>query len=308
MEIVEVTAQEYNAMVSAAHVFSTVGFNTLNADKVDAVKFLVFKDSKVRMGLILGIKGATAKSPFSAPFGGFSMAGSPSLEQLDEATDALKSWITGNLLTELVITPPPLLYDPSVLSKVTNVLYRKGFVQKNMDLNYALDLETELPYASLLRKNARKNLNNALANNLVLKVCATAEEKEAAYQVIAANRAAKGYPLRMTWQQMLSTTKIIEADFFLVTKEDVTVAAAIVFAVTDDIMQVIYWGDMVEYSHMRPVNFLACQLFEHYRNAGKKVLDIGPSTEDSLPNYGLCDFKESIGCEVSIKPSYIWSV
>lgn len=32
-----------------------------------------------------------------------------------------------------------------------------------------------------------------------------------------------------------------------------------------------------------------------------KYLDIGPSTENSIPNYGLCDFKESIGCRRSLK-------
>ena len=28
---------------------------------------------------------------------------------------------------------------------------------------------------------------------------------------------------------------------------------------------------------------------------------IGPSTESSIPNYGLCEFKESIGCEINQK-------
>ena len=31
---------------------------------------------------------------------------------------------------------------------------------------------------------------------------------------------------------------------------------------------------------------------------------MGPSSENSYPNYGLGDFKESIGCKVSMKYSF----
>jgi hypothetical protein len=37
---------------------------------------------------------------------------------------------------------------------------------------------------------------------------------------------------------------------------------------------------------------------------GMKFVDIGPSTENSIPNYGLCEFKESIGCTVVNKYSF----
>ena len=49
------------------------------------------------------------------------------------------------------------------------------------------------------------------------------------------------------------------------------------------------------------INFLAYQLIQYYTKKGIKILDIGISTEDGIPNYGLCDFKESIGCFLSSK-------
>lgn len=63
----------------------------------------------------------------------------------------------------------------------------------------------------------------------------------------------------------------------------------------------IYWGDIDGYSEERPMNLLAENVYEFYQQKGIHVLDIGPSTENGVPNYGLCDFKESIGCQCSSK-------
>lgn len=49
---------------------------------------------------------------------------------------------------------------------------------------------------------------------------------------------------------------------------------------------------------------MAYKLQEYYFLKGKKYLDIGPSTDFSIPNYGLCNFKESIGCDISLKLSF----
>lgn len=49
------------------------------------------------------------------------------------------------------------------------------------------------------------------------------------------------------------------------------------------------------------MNMLTYSLFQHYRKTGVRILDIGISTENGIPNFGLCEFKESIGCSVSLK-------
>ena len=54
----------------ASHIYNSVDFALLNAPKADSVEFLTFRDKRLRGGLILGMCGAMARSPFSAPFGG----------------------------------------------------------------------------------------------------------------------------------------------------------------------------------------------------------------------------------------------
>jgi lipid II:glycine glycyltransferase (peptidoglycan interpeptide bridge formation enzyme) len=107
----------------------------------------------------------------------------------------------------------------------------------------------------------------------------------------------------MTWGQILETTSVIQADFFLAKNSmQQDIASAIVFHVRErEIVQVIYWGDKPEYSEHKTMNYLSFKVFEYYKHAGFKYVDIGPSSENSLPNYGLCEFKESIGCFISPK-------
>lgn len=105
----------------------------------------------------------------------------------------------------------------------------------------------------------------------------------------------------MSWEQVQETIQITEHDIFLLNKKGKDVAAAIVFCVNKDVYQVIYWEDIDGYSEERPMNLLAENVYEFYQQKGIQVLDIGPSTENGVPNYGLCDFKESIGVSVLIK-------
>ena len=109
----------------------------------------------------------------------------------------------------------------------------------------------------------------------------------------------------MTLDDVEKTVRTVPADFFLLQYERKDVAAAQIFHVAEGIAQVIYWGDLRAYSHLRPMNYFAYRLFMHYQREGLRILDIGPSTMDGTPNYGLCDFKTAIGCEITPKFAFM---
>jgi len=102
--------------------------------------------------------------------------------------------------------------------------------------------------------------------------------------------------------------QVVPVDFFLVKKETDDIAAAVVFHVADGIVQVVYWGDLPAYAECKTMNFLSYHLFEYYQKKGIRIIDIGPSTENSIPNHGLCEFKESIGCSIGIKTEFYKSL
>jgi lipid II:glycine glycyltransferase (peptidoglycan interpeptide bridge formation enzyme) len=109
----------------------------------------------------------------------------------------------------------------------------------------------------------------------------------------------------MSFEKIQLTSELIDSDFFVLSKgNSLVLASAIVFHITPEIVQVIYWGDLPEFNNYKTMNYLSYKVFEHYKNINKKIVDIGPSTENSIPNYGLCEFKESIGCNIDSKFSF----
>ena len=306
MHITEIEAGEYKQLFkNMPHVFNSVEFTELNKHKVEAVKYLAFADGgKPKAGLIVGKRSGGLYSPFSAPFGGFTTNGKLRTGTMEEIVSTLKRY-SRSTGTPVHITLPPTVYDETQISKWANTLQRYGTLLP-INLNYHFDLSMFPRYQDIIERNARKNLRRAMQEDLeLLYLGCTPDCIWRAYEVIKANREEHGYPLRMTLQAVKDTVETIKADFFVMTHGGTDVAAAQVFHVAEGTAQVIYWGDIKAYSHLRTMNRLAYSLFAHYHAQGLKTLDIGPSTEDGTPNNGLCDFKEGIGCRVTPKFSFI---
>ena len=285
----------YNAMM----------FQELNKYKVDNIIYMIFSDSKDKLALCAGIKNGVMEFPFSSPFCIFEKTYKHiTIEEVDSALELLESYATSIGIKEIFFRLPPNIYDERFISIVQNCLLRHEYGVKCCDLNFYLvvsDLET---YKMKLFRNARKNLNTAMKYTFSFQRCESEEERKQAYEVIAINRERKGYPLRMSYDNVDRTKELTQSDFFLLKENNVCVASAIVFRVCEAYYQVIYWGDIAGYESKRPMNYLAYKVYEYYCSIGAKILDIGPSTENSMPNYGLCDFKESIGCDICTKYTF----
>ncbi|MBR1942918.1 hypothetical protein IJ843_04205 [bacterium] len=302
MDIIEADKETYSKIVSNPFCkFETAEFADLNKSKVDEVKYFIFNNGKNRFALIGGIKNNILKFPFSASFSCFSeITKKNKIEYYTEAVKAIVNWAEEKEISKIIFNTPPIFYDVEHISKMQNALLNTGFEQTEYNLNYEFYLKDfDENYLSKIQRNARKNYNTALRNNLVFE---KTDDIETVYNVIKQNRVEKGYPLWMSLDDIIETSKIIPSDYFLVKASDGTpVAAAFVHDINGEIVRVNYWGDIRKYEEMRPINFLSYNLFKYYKEQGKKVVDIGPSTNDGVPDYGLCNFKESLGCKASAK-------
>lgn len=305
MEIIEVSASEYDELVKSEYIFNSARFNQINIKKVDRIHYLVVSEkNKKYFGVCFGEVESELRCPFSAPFGVLeTIKKNLDIQAVREAIEAINQYCLIRNFSKIQYALPPMFYDESYLSLILNAFLDKGFKIEYQDLNFHLDLDNikKNIYMEMLPRNGRKNLRISQESGLEFHVCNGLGEIREAYEVIAINRKAKGYPLRMTFEQVMNTIQIVQSDFFLVRKGLTDIAAAQVFYVGDKTVQVIYWGDVPGNSHLKPINFLSFELINYYSDKQIKYIDIGPSTEYGKPNIGLCDFKFSIGCKASSK-------
>lgn len=299
MELVELSPEAYaTAFATPSTPYGSVAFNQLNAGKVESLHFIGLKDGngRFRAGMIFGRKGKELHCPFSAPFGELSCNGHQKLETVATFFQCLKERFND---FKINVTLPPAIYSPTIQPKACAIIANVGH-QAYADLNYHYDLNDFANFKSALDSNARNHFNRSLRAGFVFDKCSLEE----AYPIIAENRAQRGYPLRMSLAQLCETSEIINIDSFRLTLGGENAAAAIVYRLSADIAQVIYWGHLEKFSNLRPMNLLAHEVFGFYASLGMKIVDIGPASSEGIPDMGLCTFKESIGCRLTFKPTF----
>jgi hypothetical protein len=79
------------------------------------------------------------------------------------------------------------------------------------------------------------------------------------------------------------------------------VAASICISINPDILYVFYWGDALSNLSYSPITLLASKIYDFARENSYSILDVGTSTINNNPNYGLINFKKNMGFEESIK-------
>lgn len=307
MEIRELQPAEYGTIfdAKAPHIYNTVAFNELNRPKAKALHYLGFFDgAKPRLGIILGERRGMLLSPFSAPFGGFSQAKPQTAAFVFEAVSLLKEYGQAHNMSVRITLPPPI-YATSLTSLTASALSLHGRLLWS-DVNYHRDLNfDDTPLKSFSQK-ARNQWRLAVKNGLLVEKYEKPSEVtlHRVYSVIKENHEMLGYPLRMTFEDVVMTAGVVNAFVFIGSKEDKDKAAALIYPASDENAQVIYWGDRLEARGQNLMNLLAAEVMTACRDMGFKRLDIGPSSSEGVPAAGLCRFKESLGCTATVKPTF----
>lgn len=307
MNIIELNEKDYETLVLRPFSkFEEAEFIKYNAHKVKEVKYFVFNNGKNRFAFVGGIKDGILKFPFSASFECLSeISKNNRISHYYETVESLVNWAKNNNIETIKITTPPNYYAQEHITKFINALFINDFKIQDIDVNFEYYLKNfDDKYIENLDIKARQNLKKSLKMNLSFE---KTEDFEFVYDVIKQNRESKGYPLWMSLEDVKNTSKIIPTDLFLIKDEfGKPITSAICHRITNDILRVVYWGNIPNSDYLCPMNFIAYQTFKWYKeNSEIKIIDIGPSTEDSKANFGLCDFKESIGCSCSEKKVFI---
>jgi len=289
--------------------FDSIDFHEYHQQFAEKVyRVFIRSNGKILGYYILGLRSDQIKLPYSSPFSMVYMRKNYKVKDVKVVVKNMIDCCEKLGCSEIEITLPPEIYNKELINTLSATLFSEGFSVKTVDLNNYYNLSefnsTE-EYIAGRPHMVRKNYKRALRNNLRFKELPKSEF-EIAYNVIAINREQMGYPLKLSNSHMREIVNMdsLESRFFVVLDDDEYVAAAIVFDITDEVSQVIYWGDHADYREKRPMTLLTTEVFNEYNRLGKRFLDIGPSSENGIVNTGLADFKMAIGCHNNVKITY----
>lgn len=296
--LVSVTPDDYARLFpKPSTAFGSAAFNMLNSAKVSRIEFLAALDADRRpvMGMIAGLRDGIWRSPFSAPMAALSWNRDLSLATIESFFARAKEYFASYPLR---IVLPPAFIAPQMLASITGTAANMAS-SVIFDYNYHYDLSLAPYFEKRLKPKARNKYHQAQKSDFTFESVDIAR----AYAVIAANRTAKGYYLAMTLADLEATSSIIDIEAFILSHRDTDVAAAIVYRIAPGIAHVVYWGDIPGFEQLRPMNILPYHIFTHYHALGFTIVNIGTSSTDGIPNHGLCSFKESLGCTLSLIPT-----
>ncbi|HEX8555186.1 MAG TPA: GNAT family N-acetyltransferase [Sphingomonas sp.] len=284
--------------------FHEPAFFRLHAEQ-DGRYFQWMEGGKVRAGVhFTQVDDGVWRSPARGTFAGYAWGPDLSIEQMFAFHDAVEAQLVRAGAQRIEILPAPMAHDPAGFANSLYLLRARGFAIDTCDLNQALDV-TQTSLSERMSYGNRKRLRKAEREGFHAHRV-TLDHLPAIYDTIAANRAAKGNMVSMELSQLEEMARLFPDRVVLFGMTDGAeggdfAAAAVCLRLSPSVLYVFYWGDRPGYSALSPIVTLADAIYSYCQEAGVDMLDVGTSTIDRDPNFGLIQFKRGLGFTESLK-------
>jgi hypothetical protein len=306
MKIESINKTEYQKLFDKPDLpYNCVEYTTLFSQNCDEIVYLLIHEDNFYCGLIAGIREKAIYSPFSAPFSIFSFKGKR-IDNLilDQLITLVENYALRLNLNAISYILPPYFYNKELISLLIFSFFKHNY-HPYIDINQYYSTSDFIQYeTNTINKEIRYKLRAAEKAGLTFQNEIEVEGIEKAFNVIYQNKIAKGRIQRLSLEQILALRNIIDIDFFTVNYEMNPIASSIVYRIKPGIVQVIYWGNIIDYNNLYPMNYLAMNMFRFYKDQKIEIVDLGTSMSDREINQGLYRFKESIGASSTIKYTF----
>ncbi|HET9361697.1 MAG TPA: GNAT family N-acetyltransferase [Vicinamibacterales bacterium] len=245
------------------------------------------------------------RSPRLGTFGSFDFKEPPGIELVELFADETERVLRDRGAARITIVSPPFAHGPELSHLVFLALHNRGYHAVPHSLNQSVRLD-DRPFSARVDADGRRRLLRARELGLEARQLTSLSELSDAYQLIHGSMCRKGYTLSMSWDRIREMAEIFgdRIHGFGVFRGQEPAAASITIRVSRHAVYVFCWADAAGFSGVSPIVLLAETIYEHARAEGARWMDIGSSTNDGAPNYGLIHFKRNLGCEASLKLAY----
>lgn len=284
------------------NLFQSQVFYNLHASR-DSVYFELVRNHKTLACAHFAPSDAlgTWRSPVRGTFSGISFTQGVQLRELAYFIGEIENTLKGLGAKAIEVLPAPQSHNEAAFSTQVYILRSFGFEISRCDINQSLQVDARsLP--ERMSYGNRKRLKKCQKEGFFVGQVPLFRLGRV-YETLKINREAKGNRLSMTLTELEMMAERFPNEFTLFGCGDSEhfISAAICLAISSEILYVFYWGDRPEYSTYSPVVPLANEIYNFAQGRGISILDVGTSTLDKEPNFGLIEFKNGLGFSESLK-------
>ena len=270
----------------------------------NVVSFYILDNKlKVCEGLMhISIQEETGYSPLRAPFGSLDISKTIAPSILNEFLEIIIDWCREKGLKALKIKHYPNCYDPVGSVLIHNALFNNKFRLSNSDVGQYIEVD---PASHQFSRSVRIKINKCKKAGFRFQRLRTSKIGEV-FDLLKRCKDRKGYPTNMSLGELEDIIHRFPEHYLLfgVTDDERLISASICVVVNSEILYDFSHGHVWEYGKFSPVTLLVEGIINYCRQEKYQILDLGLSTESSVINDGLYDFKSRLGSNASLKSTY----
>ena len=235
------------------------------------------------------------RNPLNGSFGGFDFSDVITFEIKEKFISLVVNYLNNKKPKNISITLSPDIYNLDNNSNLLSILLRQKFNIENIEVNQYIDVKNYILNNSVNTSN-KKRIKKCINQGLFFKELIFKDYKEA-YQIIELNRKRNFFKISMNWNQICEMIDIFRDKFifFALFNNKKMVSSAICIKINPKILYVFYWGEIEGFEKLSPVSYMSTRLVDYCIKNKIDILDLGTSSQKSIPNLGLINFKRAIG-------------
>lgn len=266
------------------------------------ISYHIIKEKKkiALAGIHFHLSNGIASSPYRSPFG--SVDSSPDLEPsvLFRFLQFIESDLRKSGAKTIVIKNPPTLYNPELQTLLQVFLSNLDYhiLTAEPGAIFKVDMSGE----DLSANWEKPKIKQAHDKDLELRH-EEIDKLKVVYDFVHNCRVQKGYPSSMTFDDLQRTVNNFPDRFLLssVCRQGVMVAASICVRCNQQVLYHFYSDHNTSDKSTNPTVFLIRSLYQYCFENGIALFDLGTSSLDGIPNFGLLNFKLGLGTSATTK-------
>lgn len=270
---------------------------------------LIFLEKGNIIALLPGrLKDGLFESPIGASYGSF-VTKEVKFAEAMEIVSTLLDYGKKNGISEIMLTPPPIIYEKVQNQNLDFAMLWLGFKFQLHYISSAIKLDKDQDilerFAPTVRRNIRKTLND-----FKLRVEIN-ERYDEFYPILLENKARHDVKPTHSYDDLIRLTELLPNNLklFMVYYEDKPIGGSLMFFANETVAICFYNMLYYDYAQYKPIQRVMYEVVKYCTGNGFQFVDIGVSQDTKAanpmtPSMSLIDFKEKFDAKTTLRNTF----